>query len=108
MDIIATRRISGTASFSFAIECKTSRDKPWVAFASNKPSFRDELCFFAPLQLSALAISLAVDELWLGQEYDCAAVSIVQAFRDGSRGIDNAYSAVQGASRAAIGLNRHN
>jgi hypothetical protein len=107
IDIIATFPILGRGSFSFAIECKTSREKPWVAFATDRRSFRgDENYDFAPWALASLALIFGSDEHWLQRDYDCAAVSISQAFRD--RGIDNAYAAIQAARSAAIAINERN
>lgn len=119
-DSRATREIDLHAAFTsespdytlyrvaFTVECKTSRDKPWVLFTSKAAGLAAPA---AVAQRSAsrqggrfllrLADDPAVQELGLFKLPEIPAYGLTQAFTSGT---DVAYSAVMTASKAAQAL----
>ena len=111
IDVIATKGDHlGFLEVALVIECKTSIDKPWVLFTSERhEEGRNKLFTFGIL--SNIAREKIVDKSWpaqaLKQEFDLiwlnkpdrTAFGVTSAF---SSGEDAAYKAVVGALKASI------
>jgi hypothetical protein len=116
IDVLATTRYGSKEHqsaiyFKLAIECKTSRDKPWIVFSSPIDSlFQAVPLSLFPGDLAQLAILDALPDdpsqwsiLNLGPRLGHG---ITTAFSEGKKGDPStAYAAVQGALSAAAALN---
>lgn len=112
LDIVASLRVAPEESyesctFKMVIECKTSRDKPWVAFTAPRQSVPQLLQYvvtFDPMSREVLRIAahrkVPLPELLkFGSDIGHG---IVKAFADSSRGDPTApFSALRGVSTAA-------
>src|SRR6056297_2787184 len=110
IDIVAhTGDLTGLLSLSLVIECKASRDKPWVLFTSEQnEQGKNRLFSFAvstKVGREGLAGMLLEDELadstWFVRP-GRTAYGVTQAF---TTGVDVPYAAVMNALKAAISIN---
>lgn len=110
IDVVAsTSDLTGLLNLSLVIECKASRDKPWVLFTSEQNESGKNRLFSFAISTEAgrrgLAGKLLGEELssstWFARS-ERTAYGITQAF---TTGVDVPYAAVVSALKAAIAIN---
>jgi hypothetical protein len=114
IDIVAKKSLGApetrtAASVSFVVECKRTRDKPWVVFSSEETGARLLSADFASGRLAysaMLSASIGHPPLATFEASGRVGHSVVRAFAD-SKETDpsGAHSAIQAAITAAAALN---